>query len=349
MNGRMIRAVSPATVFATLVFLAITSALAIAADQGNDDIRPSSGDYAAAREARSTRHVKPSNTERGLQLHALRGVHAAPNRAQNSGHVSDQARYPGDLQYHGGNVIDFTQFHAVYLKPSSVCPTVAACWGNPEGFLDALGESQLIHVVDQYVGHSGNNRYSVGSHKFVNFTLSKTPLTDTDIQAYVHSIAQASGNTGYGHLYHVFLPPGQDECFDSTFAQCYSPDNLASFAFCAYHSSAVFKDIGEVVYSVEPYQNTPGCQDEAGTPNGQLVDSTNDTLSHETIEAITDPDGDAWWNSVGLGMLGQEIGDECIFITPDGFAIPNIFTVDGKKYATQPEYSNEDHGCVIAP
>jgi hypothetical protein len=44
-----------------------------------------------------------------------------------------------------------------------------------------------------------------------------------------------------------------------------------------------------------------------------LIDSTNDTLSHELIEAITDPDLDAWWNSIGFGMFGEEIADECLF------------------------------------
>jgi len=88
--------------------------------------------------------------------------------------------------------------------------------------------------------------------------------------AVVHAVASATGDTGYGHIFHVFLAPGQDECFDSSFSVCYSPDNNNSFFFCAYHGSVDFSDIGHVLYSVEPFQNVPGCQVRPGTPNGQL-------------------------------------------------------------------------------
>jgi hypothetical protein len=67
-----------------------------------------------------------------------------------------------------------------------------------------------------------------------------------------------------------------------------------TFAFCAYHSSVQFKDIGHVLYGVEPFQDVPGCSVRPGTPNGQLVDSTNNSLSHELFETISDPDGTAW-------------------------------------------------------
>jgi hypothetical protein len=104
-------------------------------------------------------------------------------------------------------------------------------------------------------------------------------------------------------------------CFDNTFTVCYSPDIPASFVFCAYHNSVDFKDIGHVLCSVEPYQNVPGCGVRPGTPNGHLIDSTNNSLSHETTETITDPDGTAWINSTLVVLSGAEIGDECSFLS----------------------------------
>lgn len=148
----------------------------------------------------------------------------------------------------------------------------------------------------------------------------------------------------------MFLPPGQDECFDSTFAVCYSPDNFDTFYFCAFHGSVDFGDIGHVLYSIEPYQNVPGCQARPGTPNGQLVDSTNSVLSHELFETITDPDGDAWWNSTANGIFGEEIGDECSFIvftSTNAYFDPFVYKIDDKLYATQPEYSNTRPGCAV--
>lgn len=261
--------------------------------------------------------------------------------------AKSQTRYPGDLQYHGGAVLESTKSHAIYLRPNGNCP-IATCWGDPEKFLRDLSKSDLIHTVDEYVGLTSDHRYTVGEHAFIKFKPSKTPLTDNDMLAVVHVVAAKSGQTGYGHIYHVFLPPGTDECFDSSFTECYSPDNNDTFFYCAYHGSADFKDIGHVIYSVEPSQNIPGCQDtqtqNGPLPNSSLIDSTNDTLSHELIEAITDPDLDAWWNELNLVEFGQEIADECIFL--DG---PAEFQVEGRKYAAQLEYSNAAHACVAAP
>jgi hypothetical protein len=70
-------------------------------------------------------------------------------------------------------------------------------------------------------------------------------------------------------------------------------------SFCAYHNS------------VEPFQNVNDCQVRPGTTNGQLLDSTNSLLSHELIETITDPDGDAWISFRAVVLARLEIGDEC--------------------------------------
>ena len=321
---------------------------AIYAQNADETATPTTADHTAARTAKSRHHALPANTPRGRTLRAtpeLRSHASASVAAESSGR--SQTRYPADLRYHGGAVLDSVQSHAIYLRPNGVCP-LAPCWGNPEKFLRDLGKSDLIHTVDQYVGLRGDHRYTVGQHAFINFKPNGKPLIDDDVLGFVHAVASKTGQTGYGHIYHVFLPPGTDECFDSSFTVCYSPDNNDTFFFCAYHGSADFSDIGHVIYSVEPSQNTPGCRDletpNGPLPNGILIDSTNDTLSHELIEAITDPDLDAWWNELGLALFGQEIADECIFL--DG---PAIFRVENRKYAAQTEYSNAEHGCVTGP
>ncbi|HEY5068384.1 MAG TPA: hypothetical protein VII37_01315, partial [Candidatus Acidoferrum sp.] len=64
------------------------------------------------------------------------------------------------------------------------------------------------------------------------------------------------------------------------------------------------------------------------------------------IEAITDPDGDAWWNNLDVGLFGEEIGDECSFVLPPQYFFdPAIIRVQGHQYALQPEYDNSVHGC----
>ena len=136
----------------------------------------------------------------------------------------------------------------------------------------------------------------------------------------------------------------------------YSPDKPENFFFCAYHSSAD-TDIGHLLYTVEPYQDVPGCNDPPTTPNGQLVDSTNDTHSHELFETISDPDRDARWNATPsvIGVEGEEIGDECVFTTappnspPPVYGDPSVFTIGEHIYAVQLEYSNSKHGCAGTP
>jgi hypothetical protein len=345
--------------------LAGTPARGQSSDQGELAIKVTEADRAAVQKAVSVRpHAKPLKASDGSRARVvpissahLRAMAAAEQSGQ-AAPAAAQVRYPADLTFQGGPTVQSAQQHAIYMRPNGRC-RVSRCWGDPEGFLRDLSQSDFIHVTDQYVGASGGNRYPVGEHASVgftppfNFTPPAVPFTDADLQAVIHAVASRTGQTGYGHIYHVFLPEGTDECFDSTFTVCYSPDNLSAFAFCAYHNFVDFADIGHVLYSVEPFQNVPGCNDPPTTPNGQLVDSTNDTLSHETFETITDPDLDAWFNGGGnLSLLGQEIGDECVFIASAGSIVygdPGLFSVNEKTYAVQPELDNAHHACTMAP
>lgn len=352
--------VSPGFSFPSAKVAVATACLAVLSLAGvhaqePDEISPKVGpaDRAAVLEATTVhRHAKPTNLPNGQPRHeVLFGRHAAATAENGSDGGYGSVRYPGDLSYQGGAVVQETVSHAIYLLPNGSCP-ITTCWGDPEGFLRDYGKGEMIHITDQYVGDTGNHRYTVGTRAKIPFTPQSAPFTDADMQAVVHAVASALGRTGYGHLYHVFLPQGTDECFTSAFTVCYSPDNNPTFYFCAYHGSVDFKDIGHVLYSVEPFQNVPGCQVRPNTPNGQLIDSTNNVLSHETTETITDPDGTAWWNSTDNGLYGQEIGDECSFITfvnNNVYFDPSNVFLNSKPYAIQPEYDNFRHACTTAP
>jgi hypothetical protein len=337
-----------ALLFATIVTRAQSSS------QESYKVKPTPADHAAALAATKLyQHAHPANNSGGAELRARQ---IAERRAdqKGDGHGHDDGgivRYPGDLTYQGGAVVDFTRFHAVYMLPKGSCP-IATCWGDPEGFLRDLGHSNLIHLADQYVGLFGGHRYSVGFDATVDYTPPPVPLTDNDILSVVHAVASLTGATGYGNMYHVFLPPGQDQCFTSADTECYSPDNPATFFYCGYHSSAIFSDIGYVMYSVEPYENVPGCSVKPGSPNGMLADSTDNVLNHETFEAITDPDGTAWINSSAVVLYGAEVGDECEFETIIGqnaYFDPPTFKIGGHAYSVQSIYSNDVHGCGTAP
>jgi hypothetical protein len=227
--------------------------------------------------------------------------------------------------------------------------SVAQNWGNPERFLYDLDNSHLIHVVDQYVGANTALRYPVGGNASIVYSLFGNTIYEHEIWAIVHAGAQAYGS-GAGQLYHVFLPQGMDTCFDQS-ASCYSPDNPSTFTFCGYHDAVWFSDIGLVLFTVQPYANVPGCAAAAPNPNGQLADSVNSILSHETIEAITDPvPGTGWINMTSLTEYGNEIADEC---EPLGDAnydfLDPTFKINGQMYEVQLEYSNAYHACAAQP
>ncbi len=239
------------------------------------------------------------------------------------------------------------------------CANPTTCWGNPSGFLTDLGKSTFVHLLDQYTGQTANNRYRVASGHFsTNVTVGPSGfLADApDIQSIVHSAAAMAG-AGYGHIYHVFLPQGVDECMTDSSGNpiaCYAPDSTTLPAvFCAYHSSVTFSDIGHVIYTVEPFQNVSGCQVQPPAPNGELSDSTDSVLGHETFETISDPDGDAFRSLFSAAVFADEIGDLCQGAFTCQFTGNNpcqeivpISVVNGHKYRVQLQYSNHYHGCA---
>jgi len=345
-TGLFRRAINIPMLAACIIFPAATGVLAQNADAPRKPVvvTPSDADAAAARDSETVFLKAYSGTKSRSVPESKLTIRRAPingasKHGDREGQGDELVRIPGHLSFFGGPVVQMAESHNIYLF-STGCMT-PACWGDPEPFLRDFGRSEFVHVTDQYVGTTANNRYTLGASAAIPFTVSKTALTDDDVRGIVHAVASASGETGYNHIYHVFIPPGQDECI--------VPGVCASNVFCAYHSSVDFQDIGHVLYSVEPFADVPGCQVKPGTPNGQLIDSTNDVLSHELTETITDPDGDAWFDITSGGMLGEEIGDECVFVVIVGNALfgdPAIINVNGRTYAIQPEYNNRARACT---
>lgn len=259
--------------------------------------------------------------------------------------------YPADVIYQGGMVVQQAVSHPVYVNPGGAC-TIANCWGNPEGFLADLSNSDFIHVADEYTGETRDRRYTLDARIVLKDPLPSSTLSYDDLLAILHSVVMTTGEAGYGNIYHLFLPPGIDACFPAPYSdQCYSPDNPSTFVFCAFHASATFADLGQhVLFTVQPWQGAAGCiESPTGAPNGQLADSTNDALNHETFETISDPDSDAWWNNSNLVCYNSEIADECLFLSSDGYWVLPTFPINGKLYRVQSIYSNRKHACSISP
>lgn len=267
--------------------------------------------------------------------------------------ISKPGFYPDDVSNPGHNpAVVTTEHHPIYVD------NVPAHWGNVAGFLTDLGKSEFVHVLDQYVGSFADNRYTLGT-QFIAPSYPIPPnhtLTISDVARLVHAAASFSGD-GFGHYYHVFLPQGVDMCLPvppGVRPPCYSPDNPATFVFCAFHGSFLFSDLGEVIFSLEPYQDVLGCSvPPTGTANNQLIDSTDTGLSHEVFEGLSDPDGREWWVHDLTFARGAEIGDLCTRAArfPDGHLYWSFgqVSLNGHQYTIQPEYTNQFHGCSYLP
>ena len=86
--------------------------------------------------------------------------------------------------------------------------------------------------------------------------------------------------------------------------------------------------------------------------NGPLIDSTADAIFHESLEAITDPDGTAWWNSDNAGSLGSEVADLCdFFFFEGGLAVeePTTLWLTTRFYSVAMVYNNARHACTAEP
>jgi hypothetical protein len=250
-------------------------------------------------------------------------------------HGGSDPNSPFDLTYFGGAVVTRATSWNLYIN----CPTTPAdCWGTgdftPGTFLRDLNRSTFIQVVNQYIGSNARGRFGVNELNGT-FAFPDPTLTMNDVFGVIYSAAVYTGAVGYGNIYHVFLPQGVDMCIAPGY--CYSPDDPASWYFCAFHGSVDFGPDQHVLYSVEPYQAVPGCVIPGTTVHG-VIDPTASTLSHELLETITDPDLDAWWNT----LTGGEIADICA-----GF-VTNA-RMNWHSYVLQKEYSNDIHACTDGP
>ncbi len=146
---------------------------------------------------------------------------------------------------------------------------------------------------------------------------------------------------GLGTLYFIFTPAGVATCFSGASTDCSSGGR--NFDYCAYHSS-FGSGTGSTLYAVMPYADVSGCQS-GQYPNGNPADQTLNVTSHEDIEAITDPLGNAWYDS-----SGQEIGDKCgwNFGSALGGSLGAQYNeqISSGRYELQQEWSNSSSTCV---
>ncbi|HEX3527074.1 MAG TPA: hypothetical protein VH988_08410 [Thermoanaerobaculia bacterium] len=229
-----------------------------------------------------------------------------------------------NITYHGGATI--TSAKVVYLFWGS-----AFCFGGADhayattlqAYRNQLGTTPEYAVITQYSGILASN---LGTGTADLFDCSNPPVNVTD------AIAQSEVN-----LYLAFYPFDASTIYEVVLPSAsYSTAGGASscggpnLKYCAYHSWIT--NVGSTTkYSVQPYPSCGGCKT-AGWTN---VQNQEHFVCHETREAVTDPDGNGWWEPVGVNM--NEADDKCNWA-------PAPFIGTG-GYSYQWEWSNAFSAC----
>jgi hypothetical protein len=271
--------------------------------------------------------------------------------------------------YHGGSVMQGVTIHTLFWAPSgyrfdgSPSPGVLGYEQMIQRFFSDVAnasdtQSNVFSVLPQFADGHGAGRYaitysaaadSVDDHDPFPPVRGQCPspagvatcVTDLQVQRELDKVIQAHDPSGHGlhNLWFIFLPPDVDTCV--ALGVC------GTTAYAGYHSLSN-EGHGATIYALVPsplIEFTPGPgTDPQGNPEAE---SSIDTSAHETVEAITNPEGDGWMDPNGF-----EVGDKCenpedgtpLGFAPDGSPYDQV--ISGDQFLVQMMWSNTAKGCV---
>ncbi len=270
--------------------------------------------------------------------------------------------------YHGGSVMHGATIHMIFWAPPGYRfdgpPAPGILGYEPliqRFFSDAVHDvgthSNVFSVLPEYPDQGGPGRYAIAydpsadsiddadpyppqSRQCPSPASLATCLTDHQVQRELDRVIESHDPAGHGlhDLWFVFLPPDVDTCI--AVGQC------GTTAYAGYHALSNLGR-GPTIYAVIPdplIEFTPGPgTDPQGNPEAE---SAIDTVAHETVEAITNPEGDGWMDPNGF-----EVADKCENPedgTPLGFApdgSPYNQVISGDQFLVQMMWSNAHNGC----
>jgi hypothetical protein len=224
-----------------------------------------------------------------------------------------------NLSDHGGPVM---------VAPKVVCIFWGFGAGNAytaamQSFRDT-GMYPYNRMLTQYRSAAASATANMGGSANDKFdsTTPPTNVTDSAVQAEVRKYFGGAEDTNT--IYMVYIP-STSYSSDGSSTSCGGP----SLAYCAYHGH--FGDgTRDVKYSIEPYPSCSGCQTSGFNAN----QNANHFAIHESREAISDPDLNAWYD-----RRGAEADDKCAWS-------PTPFIDQSTGFAYQYEWSNSAGGCV---
>jgi len=203
----------------------------------------------------------------------------------------------GNLVNHGGPVITNAYVVPIFWGPSwksSTSPDSAIA-ASLTLFIDGgsgatgYGKTGEYNVITQYSSIQLSNLGTNTGALYDDTSTPPTNVTDAAIQAEVTKVLSAKGLSPRADtIYEVFLPSSSYSSSGSA-TSCGGPN----LQYCAYHGN--FSSGGlDIKYASMPYPSCGGCQSSTS-----ITQNFEHFISHETREAVTDPDGTAWFDRRG--------------------------------------------------
>ena len=233
--------------------------------------------------------------------------------------------------YHGGAVLSNVAVETLYYGPAwnqNAALLQTARYLNQ--FCSDITNSSYLDLLNQY----GTSQQSIGRGQFTGADLnaSNPPggnvVTDDQIQQMIESqlaggaLPAASAN----QLIVVFTAP-------NVVVSLGNQTSATVPGFYGYHGSFTSALGQQIRYAV--IANPAGNNQ---VPGLSAADQLTLIASHELAEAVTDPDGDAWFDGNRRSpTYGDEIGDLCNDAADTVYLGP---------YAVQCEWSNAARGCA---
>ncbi len=307
-----------------------------------------------------------------------------------------------------GPVMHGATTHVIYWDPPTSQFT-GTTKGIVESFFgDVAHDSGLptnvFAVAGQYTDSTGHAAYDstfagalVDSHAYpktenctVPNEVDKGPyaacLFDKQLQEELSTfIAENSLPKGPTQLYFVLLPHNVATCLPEVVE---GKQVCSNNFYCAYHSYISPATPNEIIYADIPFSLldtsfAKGCQDDGlggrQLPNGDEAGTNASTryadialkyISHEYIEAVTDPLVNVPEKTAWVDEFGLEIGDKCNGVSPDfeedgiGYDenafLPTLGSTGGSNtlfnqaidtghYYLQSEWDNAGEACLMKP
>jgi hypothetical protein len=200
---------------------------------------------------------------------------------------------------------------------------------------DPNGMMKHIGMLSQYRSTGSTSLKGTQPDYFDSSPPPNLKVTDAMVMQKVNTACTSlPGGCKTDTIYEVFIPAGYYSDDGTGATSCGGP----KLSYCAYHSYGNGVALAaNIKYSIEPYPNCSGCH---GKANWTAYHDQEHFIVHETREAMTDPQLNAWYDRVGY-----EADDKCAW---GGATMDFLFdeTVGGHTYAYQMEYSNAVRNCV---